>query len=76
MNNIRIGYSPFTEGFLEELKKVKDARVEGYLRIIERLNLETREASKRICNEALNDESAAFDDYSWNFVLFSSAADK
>ena len=58
MNNIKIDYGPFTKGFLEELGKVKDARVEGYLRIIERLNLEIHEASKRICNEALNDESA------------------
>jgi transposase len=58
MNNIRIGYGPFTKGFLEELRKVRDARVEGYLRIIERLNLEIREASEKICSEALNDEGA------------------
>ena len=58
MNNIKIDYGPFTKGFLEELRKVKDARVEGYLRIIERLNLEIHEASKRICSEALNDEAA------------------
>jgi len=58
MNNIRIGCSPFTKGFLEELRKVEDVRVEGYLRIIERLNLEIHEASKRICSEALNDEGA------------------
>jgi transposase len=58
MNNIKIDYGPFTKGFLEELRKVKDARVEGYLRIIERLNLEIHEASKRICNEALSDEAA------------------
>jgi transposase len=58
MNNIRIGGSPFTKGFLEELRKVEDARVEGYLRIIERLNLEIHEASKIICNEASNDEGA------------------
>ena len=58
MNNIKIEHSPFTEGFLEELRKVKDARVEGYLRLIERLNLEIHEASKLICSEALNDENA------------------
>ena len=58
MNNIRIGYSPFTKGFLEELRNVKDARVQGYLRIIDGLNLEIHEASKRICSEALNDEAA------------------
>jgi transposase len=58
MNNIKIDYSPFTKGFLEELGKVEDGRVQGYLRIIERLNLEIHDASKRICSEALNDESA------------------
>lgn len=58
MNNIKIENSAFTKGFLEELRKVKDARVEGYMRIIDSLNLEIHEASKRICNEALNDESA------------------
>jgi hypothetical protein len=40
MNNIRIGYSPFLKGFLEELRKVENVRVKGHLRIIERLNLE------------------------------------
>ena len=55
MNNIKIDYSPFTKGFLEELGKVEDGRVQGYLRIIERLNLEIHEASKRICGEALSD---------------------
>jgi len=58
MNNIKIDYGSFTKGFLEELRKVKDARVEGYLRIIERLNLEMHEASKIICSEASNDEAA------------------
>jgi transposase len=58
MNNIKIGGSPFTKGFLEELRKVEDVRVEGYIRIIERLNLEIHEASKIICSEALSDENA------------------
>lgn len=58
MNNIKIENRPFTKGFLEELRKVKDVRVEGYIRIIDSLNLEIREASKKICNEAINDESA------------------
>lgn len=58
MNNVRIEYAPFTKGFLKELGKVEDARVQGYLRIIERLNLEIREASKIVCREAMNDEGA------------------
>jgi transposase len=60
MNNIKMDCSPFTKGFLEQLRKVKDARVEGYIRIIERLNLEIHEASRIICSEALNDENAKF----------------
>jgi len=31
MNNKKIDYSPFTKGFFKELRKVKDARVEGLL---------------------------------------------
>src|SRR5208283_3171483 len=58
MNNIKIEGSPFTEGFLDELRKVEDVRVEGYIRIIERLNLEIHGASKLICSEALSDENA------------------
>jgi transposase len=58
MNNIRIGYSPFTKGFLEELRKVEDVRVQGYLKIIDGLNREIREASKKVCDGALNDENA------------------
>ena len=57
MNNIKIGGSPFTKGFLDELRKVEDTRIEGYIRIIERLNLEIHEASKIICSEALSDEN-------------------
>lgn len=58
MNNIKIEGSPFTKGFLVELRKVKDIRVEGYVRIIEQLNAEIHEASKIICQEATNDENA------------------
>jgi transposase len=58
MNNVKMENSAFTKGFMEELRKVKDARIEGYLRIIDSLNLEIHEASKKICTEAVNDESA------------------
>lgn len=37
---------------------MEDARVQGYLRVIERLNLEIREASRIVCREAMNDEGA------------------
>ena len=42
---------------MEELRKVEDVRVEGYARIIERVNLEIHEASKKIWSEALSDEN-------------------
>ena len=42
---------------MEELRKIKDVRIEGYLRIIDSLNLEIHGASEKICNEAMNDES-------------------
>jgi transposase len=58
MNNLKIGYKPFTKGFLEELGKLEDVRVKGYLRIIDELNLEIHEASRAICGEALSDENA------------------
>jgi len=41
---------------MKELGKVEDARIQGYLRIIERLNLEIRGASRIVCREAMNDE--------------------
>lgn len=58
MNNIKIENKAFTKGFLEELRKIKETRIEGYVRIIDSLNLEIHEASKKICNEAVNDESS------------------
>lgn len=58
MNNIRIDGTPFSKRFLDGLRRIEDARVQGYLRIVEGLNLEIREASKMICREALNDEDA------------------
>lgn len=58
MNNVKIAASPFTKSFLEELRKVKDVRIDGYLRIIEKLDLEIHEASRMISLEASSDENA------------------
>jgi len=58
MNNVRIEEAPFSKQFLERVRRIDDARVQGYLRIIEGLNLEVREASRVICGEALDDEEA------------------
>ena len=58
MNNIKIDATPFTKKFVDELQKIKDVRIEGYLRIIEKLDLEIHEASKMISLEATGDENA------------------
>ncbi len=58
MNNIRITAKPFTKGFVEELKETGDARVQGYLRIIEAVDAEIHAASSTISREAMNNEDA------------------
>lgn len=46
MNNIGIDGTPFSKRFLDGLRRIEDARIQGYLRIVEGMNLEIREASK------------------------------
>jgi transposase len=58
MNNIKIDANPFTEAFLKELVKIDDYRVKGYLRLIDSVNAELKEASKLIMERASNDENA------------------
>ena len=58
MNNIRIEGTPFSKQFLEEVRKIDDRRVQGYLRIIDCINVEIHEASRVISDEAVNNEDA------------------
>ena len=58
MNNISIEAGPFTKGFVEEVRKIDDARVQGYLRLIDGLNREIREASATIRQKAGSNEDA------------------
>ncbi len=58
MNNTRIEGTPFSKRFLEQVRKIDDRRVQGYLKIIDCLNAEIYEASRVISNEALNNEDA------------------
>src|SRR2546425_12305296 len=58
MNNISIDAGPFTKGFVEEVRKIGDARVQGYLRLIDGLNREIREASATIRQKAGSNEDA------------------
>ncbi len=52
MNNIPTSASPFTKAFVEEARKIDDARVQGYLRLIDGLSREVREASATIRQKA------------------------
>lgn len=58
MNNIPIDASPFSKGFVEELRKLDEPRVQGYLRLIDALNREIQEASVTIKEKAGNNEEA------------------
>ena len=52
MKNIPTNGSPFTKAFVEEARKIGDARVQGYLRLIDGLNREIREASATLSQRA------------------------
>lgn len=57
MNGIKIEGKPFTREFVEELKKVGDYRVDGYLAVIRSLNEQIHSVSRTIRKEAIEDES-------------------
>jgi len=52
MNNISIDAGPFTKEFVEKVRVLDDARVQSYLRLIDGLNREIREASRTIRQKA------------------------
>lgn len=58
MNNVRIDAKPFTKEFVNELRKIDEPRVRGYLRLIDSLNEEIHEASRIISERASNDGDA------------------
>lgn len=58
MNNISIEARPFTKGFVEEVRKLDDVRVQSYLRLIDATNAEILEASKTIRERAGSNEDA------------------
>jgi transposase len=57
-NNVKTEAKPFTDAFVEELRKIEDYRVQGYLRLIESLDKELEEASKLIAQRAGDSEDA------------------
>jgi transposase len=52
MNNVSIDAGPFTKGFVEKARVLDDVRVQSYLRLIDGLNREIREASRTIRQKA------------------------
>ena len=58
MNGLTIEGTPFSKPYMEKLWKIENYRIQGYLRIIETLNLEIHEASKIISTEAINNPEA------------------
>jgi transposase len=52
MNNVSIDAGPFTKGFVEKVRAIDDVRVQSYLRLIDGLNVEIREASRTIRQKA------------------------
>ena len=59
MNNISIGdVGPFSKGFVEKVRGIDDVRVQSYLRLIDGLNREIREASITIREKAGSNEDA------------------
>ncbi|MDG6981444.1 MAG: IS110 family transposase, partial [Nitrososphaerota archaeon] len=58
MNNIRIDAHPFTNDFVEELRRMEEPRVQSYLRLIDGLNEEIRGASNTIREKAGESEEA------------------
>ena len=51
-NNISIDAGPFSKAFVEKVRTLDDARVQSYLRLIDGLNKEIREASRTISQKA------------------------
>src|SRR5712692_11760761 len=58
MNNISVDAGPFTKGFVEKVRGIDDVRVQSYLRLIEGLNREIRQASRTIRQKAGSNEDA------------------
>jgi len=57
MRGIRIEPKPFTKDFVEELRKIGDYRIDGYLAVIASLNEQINSVSRKIKQEATEDEN-------------------
>ena len=50
--------SPFSEQYVEDLRRIGDYRIDGYLGILEKMDEEIGKVSRRIREEAMEDEDA------------------
>lgn len=57
MRGIKIEAKPFTKEFVQELRKIGDYRLDGYLAVIGSLNEQINSISQKIRKEAVEDES-------------------
>ena len=58
MNNAQTDAKPFSKGFVEEIQKIDDLKVQGCLRLGESIDREVHEASRAISQEAADDAGA------------------
>jgi transposase len=58
MNNIHIDAHPFTKELMRELRKIEDVRIKSYLRLIDALNAEIRDASDIIVQKAKDNQES------------------
>jgi len=57
MRGVSIEAKPFTKEFVEELRKIGDYRIDGYLTVISSMNEQINAVSQKIRKQAVEDES-------------------
>jgi len=58
MNNICIGAHPFAKEFMRELSKIEDVRIKSYLRLVDALDAEIRDALDIVVQRAKDNHDA------------------
>jgi len=58
MHGLKIEGTPFTKAYMDKLREIHDYKIDGILNVIEALNCEIDQVSRRITVEAKDDECA------------------
>jgi len=58
MHGVKIEGTPFTRAYMDKLRVIHDYRIDGYLNVIDALNREIDQVSRKITVEAKDDEYA------------------